>query len=321
MTKRSADRKWGRLGQFGRRGRATADGPSAPLTSVRAGGELRAQNELCNPLTLEIKTEETRRPLPSSGRRRGRPRPLLGPERPIFPRHGSKKTPKSLFLYFPGGWICHDDLSCSERRHRENRLTSSDRWPSVQAVGGILSADPAENPHFADANHVFVPYCSSDAWAGRARGRRGGGGGGGEAGLAFMGGHIVREVIRELADFQQLLAGRELYLAGSSAGGIGVMMNVDAVAAMVSRTNLRVRGIVDSGWFVDNDPFSAVECAGGACSVISALRRGVALWNARVPQDCHKRYPGEMWKCFLGYRLYPFLKSERLTCSAWVGPP
>lgn len=181
---------------------------------------------------------------------------------------------------------------------------SSDRWPSVQAVGGILSADPAENPHFADANHVFVPYCSSDAWAGYSKAKRG------KGNLSFMGGYIVREVIRELADFQQLLVGRELYLAGSSAGGIGVMMNVDTVAAMVSQTNLKVRGIVDSGWFVDNDPFSAMECGSGKCSVIQNLQRGVMLWNARVPTSCQNNYPGEAWRCFLGYRLYPFLKSK-----------
>ncbi len=41
---------------------------------------------------------------------------------------------------------------------------SSDHWPSVRKVGGILSDDRGENPHFADANHVFVPYCSSDSW-------------------------------------------------------------------------------------------------------------------------------------------------------------
>ena len=190
---------------------------------------------------------------------------------------------------------------------------SSDRWPSVKTVGGILSADPTENPHFADANHVFVPYCSSDAWSGYATGRPASPEAATNTGdLAFMGGNIVREVIRELADFQQLLYGRELYLAGSSAGGIGVMMNIDLVAGMVGRAGLRVRGIVDSGWFLDNDPFAAIECSAGKgkCSVVQNLQEGVRLWKARVPAACQQHFQGEIWKCFLGYKLFPFIKSK-----------
>ena len=189
---------------------------------------------------------------------------------------------------------------------------SSDRWPSVKTAGGILSADPEENPHFSNANHVLVPYCSSDAWSGYATGRPASPEAAKNTGdLSFMGGNIIREVIRELADFQQLLFGRELYLAGSSAGGIGVMMNIDSVAGMVGRAGLKVRGIVDSGWFLDNDPFST-ECAAGKgkCSVVQDLQQGVRLWKARVPTACHQNFPGEVWKCFLGYRLFPYIKSK-----------
>ncbi len=181
---------------------------------------------------------------------------------------------------------------------------SSDRWTKVRTVGGILSADPEENPHFADANHVFVPYCSSDSWSGTAKTKN-------ADGLTFMGSHIVREVIRELADFQQLLFGEELFLTGSSAGGTGVLVNVDYVAQMVSNAGLRVRGLVDSGWFLDNDPFKT-ECQNGKgqCSVIKHLQNGVQLWGSRVHQDCEANYPGEVWQCFLGYKVFPFIKSK-----------
>jgi hypothetical protein len=181
---------------------------------------------------------------------------------------------------------------------------SSDRWPSVKTVGGILSADPDENPHFADANHVFVPYCSSDAWSGTKKGH------GNKP--SFLGHYIMREVIRELADFEQLLFHEELYLAGGSAGGVGVLNNVDMVADMVGPAGLQVRGIVDSGWFLDNDPFTS-DCshgAGGKCSVITDFIKGVKMWNARVPKRCADAYPGEEWKCFLGYRIYPLIQSK-----------
>ena len=98
------------------------------------------------------------------------------------------------FIYL-GGWICHDSSSCLERSIRENKFMSSDNWETVKSVGGILSADPQENPYFADANHVFVPYCSSDSWSGTVSHKN-------EDGFNFMGRHIVREVIRELSEYQ-----------------------------------------------------------------------------------------------------------------------
>ena len=184
---------------------------------------------------------------------------------------------------------------------------SSDRWPTVKTIGGILSADPHENPHFSDANHVFVPYCSSDSWSGTRKAS-----GTIDDRRSFLGSHIVREVIQELADYSQLLFGEELYLAGSSAGGTGVLVNIDAVASIVSKSGILVRGIIDSGWFLDNDPFfnnDATKTGVGPSSVKHALQKGVKLWNARIPSACAREYP-EMWQCFLGYKVFPFIKSK-----------
>ena len=181
---------------------------------------------------------------------------------------------------------------------------SSDRWPSVKTIGGILSADSNENPHFSDANHVFVPYCSSDSWSGTRKGS--------SNERSFMGSYIVREVIKELSEYNQLLFGEELYLAGSSAGGTGVLVNIDAVAAMLSKSKILVRGIIDSGWFLDNDPFfnnDATKTGVGPSSVKHALQKGVKLWNARVPSACASEYP-DKWQCFLGYKVFPFIKSK-----------
>jgi hypothetical protein len=163
---------------------------------------------------------------------------------------------------------------------------------------GILSADRAENPHLADANHVFVPYCSSDSWSGTRAISKG-------SPNAFLGSLIVREVVRELADFEQLLAAKELFLTGSSAGGTGVLINVDAVAEMLAPAGINVRGVVDSGWFIDNSPF-----AKGGSSVLRDLQDGMQLWHAKVPTACALAYAGEEWKCFLGYRIFPYIRSK-----------
>lgn len=94
-------------------------------------------------------------------------------------------------------------------------------FPGV-LVGGILSSISGENPYWHDANHVLVPYCSSDSWSGTrtlsdAR-----------DGWSFMGSLIVRQVIADLIPLGlDRSQGGELLLAGSSAGGLGVMLNLD----------------------------------------------------------------------------------------------
>ena len=206
-------------------------------------------------------------------------------------------------LFLEGGWYCYDQVSCEARWLRLRTLMSSSQWPEEKTVGGIMSSDHNENPHFAEANHVLLPYCSSDSWAGTSTSSK-------DQQFSFMGADIMQEVIRELFSWEQLAAGTELYLAGSSAGGTGVLINLDPVADLVRTlgSRMRVRGIVDSGWFLDNDPFSASNKVARSPSATVAL--GTQLWRARVPDSCAQAFPGEHWKCFFGYRIYPTMKSK-----------
>ena len=194
------------------------------------------------------------------------------------------------YIYIIGGMICHNEQSCNERMAREQYLMSSNNWGPEKSVGGILSADPEENPYYSDANHVFVPYCSSDSWSGTKKDSQG---------LTFMGRLIVQEVIKELSSYQGLLFGQELFLAGSSAGAIGVLLNVDFVAQLV-QPNVAVRGIVDSGWFLDNQESNRF---------LHDLKEGIKMWEAHVNDDCARNYPEELYQCYLGYKVHPFIKS------------
>ena len=212
---------------------------------------------------------------------------------------GSKKW----VIFLEGGWYCYDEQSCETRWLRMRTFMSSYRWPAVKTVGGILSSDQEENPHFADANHVFLPYCSSDSWSGTARS-------GPDSKFAFLGSDIVTEVVRDLFTQEHLRAGQELYLTGSSAGGTGVLVNLDRVAGLVKDLGgrMRVRGIMDSGWFLDHDPYSPAETP--SSSPTNSITLGAHLWRAKVPDSCAQVYPGEEWKCFFGYRIYPTMKSK-----------
>lgn len=168
-----------------------------------------------------------------------------------------------------------------------------------------------DNPYWHDANHVLVPYCSSDSWSGtkampdKIR-----------DGWSFMGSLIVRQVI---ADLIPLGLGRsqggELLLAGSSAGGLGVMLNLDKVKRFLRAERglkIAVRGVSDSGWFLDRDPY--VRNAVAAADVV---KLGYKMWGGDLPEACTAKYPNEPWRCYFGYRLYPTLNgkySSNLNC-------
>ncbi|CAN7999438.1 unnamed protein product, partial [Ixodes hexagonus] len=215
--------------------------------------------------------------------------------------HGSRRW----IIFLEGGWHCYDEKSCTGRWMRTRQLMSSVQWHDTRHVGGILSPDPEENQYWWNANHVLIPYCSSDAWSGSTSGKT-------EAGYAFMGSLIVQEVILELLD-RGLYEAKMLLLAGSSAGGAGVLLNVDRVADLVGSlgSRVKVRGVVDSGWFLDNEPFEPRECLEPySCAPLEVIKRGMRLWQGQVPERCKYTYPeDEQWRCYFGYRIYPTLRA------------
>lgn len=176
----------------------------------------------------------------------------------------------------------------------------------VISVGGILSSNPEENPFWWNAHHVFVPYCTSDSWSG-TRTRASGG-----SRFSFMGAAVVRQVVLDLLP-AGLANATSLLLAGSSAGGTGVILNLNSIKSLLhDELHLRhvsVRGVSDSGWFLDREPYSKDP---HSLTPVDAVRRGIALWQGKVPPLCAASYPSEPWRCYFGYRIYPFLTGEEI---------
>lgn len=168
-------------------------------------------------------------------------------------------------------------------------------------AGGILSSNPSENLLYWNAHHVLVPYCTSDIWSGTRRhgipGSR----------FSFLGAKVVRQVILDLLPLG-LSNASSLLLVGSSAGGTGVLLNLNSVHSLLhgelGLQHIAVRGMADSGWFLDREPYSVDQHAPLAAD---AIMLGVALWHGKVPPLCAAHYPFEPWRCFFGYRIYPFL--------------
>ncbi|KAK2504114.1 hypothetical protein MC885_011182 [Smutsia gigantea] len=279
-----------------------------------------------------------------------------------------------------GGWYCFSRENCDSRYTSMRRLMSSRDWPGTRtgnfqgltkvapehACTGILSSQPEENPHWWNANMVFIPYCSSDVWSGASSksdksessaplrslplrtGREVGTTGKADFwpyDYAFMGTLIIQEVVRELLG-KGLSGAKVLLLAGSSAGGTGVLLNVDRVAEQLQELGypaVQVRGLADSGWFLDNKQYRGTDCIDTiTCAPTEAIRRGIRCsrwgpfqaagshaeglrwvasgggltcsmwpryWNGVVPERCRRQFQkGEEWNCFFGYKVYPTLR-------------
>jgi hypothetical protein len=162
-------------------------------------------------------------------------------------------------------------------------------------VDGILSDSAAENPDFYNANHVAIPYCSSDLWSGDREKSRATGG------HEFRGIRILRSVVSDLRNRSvgnRITSANRILLSGTSAGGIGVMVHLDWLAAQFPQAE--VRGINDAGW----TPAQALSLPvpQNAFPVQQALR----LWNGKPDPSCAQSNPNSRFLCYSS-AVYPHL--------------
>ncbi|KAM4697446.1 palmitoleoyl-protein carboxylesterase notum2-like [Rhinophrynus dorsalis] len=215
------------------------------------------------------------------------------------------KGSKRWIIFLEGGWCCYNKLTCDVRYNSVKRLMSSADWPKTRKGTGILSPRQAENPLWWNLNTVFVPYCSSDVWSGNVSKSR--------DNYAFMGSMIIQEVIRDLVP-KGIKQAKTVILAGSSAGGTGVLINIDRVAALVEELTVeavQVRGLVDSGWFLDSKHEKQSDCLDvSKCAMTEAIKKGLKLWNGILPENCKQHFKREdEWRCIYGPKLYTSMKT------------
>ncbi|XP_056389900.1 palmitoleoyl-protein carboxylesterase notum2-like [Hyla sarda] len=214
------------------------------------------------------------------------------------------KASKRWIIFLEGGWCCYSKETCDVRYKNTRRLMSSTDWPKSRRGTGILSPRQDENPHWWNLNAVFVPYCSSDVWSGNISQSRND--------YAFMGSAIIQEVIRELVP-KGIKQAKSVILAGSSAGGTGVLINIDRVASLVEEMTadtVQVRGLVDSGWFLESKHGKSDCMDGASCALTDAIKKGLKLWNGALPEKCRQQYKKEdEWQCFYGPKSYTSMKT------------
>lgn len=212
-------------------------------------------------------------------------------------RPGSGAGINRWVVFLAGGGFCFSPTGCQLRQILNPELmTSLDKPPTV-VVDGLLSDVRAQNPDFYNANHVALIYCSSDLFSGNRPASDQ------TAGYEFRGQTIFRAMIADLkrrASGQNLKTATEVLLAGTSAGGEGVMVHLDWLASQLPFA--KVRGLNDAGWIPETNSLPLQP------AMNEILSEAIPLWNGMPDVSCVQSDPSRKGRCYLS-AVYPFLKT------------
>ena len=169
------------------------------------------------------------------------------------------QSKQKWIVFFESGGFCASLEDCNKRYIDQisTIFMTSNGLPDRVTGKDLLSASKDENPTFSDYTHVLVPYCSSDLWLGLKTNPKRPFHFVDDSSVdnfSFRGQTIFRSVFLDLLQHYNLSDAREIILAGSSAGGIGVLNHAQWVLNHVIKSrglNTELFTIVDSGWFID----------------------------------------------------------------------
>jgi hypothetical protein len=241
------------------------------------------------------------------------------------------KDPTTFLIHLQGGGWCVSLEDCASRaggHYGSSRSWTSGACPdnnnmpcwadNPTGVPAGLGGNASESPLFADAVHIWVPYCDGASFSG-----------GGDSiqfnstlALHFRGRAILDAVLDELVAAEGLAAATAVLLKGCSAGGQAVYIHADRVAARVAAVapSARFAAAPGAGLFLN------VTAFGGAASFATVYKWIAATQNvsASLGAACTAaRAPGDAWQCFLapvalGYVATPLFISNSLvdSCAA-----
>lgn len=125
--------------------------------------------------------------------------------------------------------------------------------------------------------------------------------------MQFRGQAIVNAVLQDLLQLRGMGPGSRLLFGGCSAGARGVMAQLDLVAQDMFARGIEVRGMLDSGIWIDVQPSDPnVESLADETKKVAAFVNPGPL----IPGGCSQQYPGDdTWKCLFGQYRMPFLET------------
>jgi len=217
-----------------------------------------------------------------------------------------------------GGGLCDDQaLPCwTRQKELTTALPQTDRalFEPDEKTSGVFARDPVVNPAFSDANQVFGPYCSSDAWSG-ARTERVPVIGSPD-GWYFAGRlnarAMVQAVVASYGVDDRALGTRVLW-AGESAGCVGAMVDADLIAAAlpITAASGRLKVLLDAGWLAADWDDPEARLGLSKASDLETVRQAFDFWGGQAPEACatgrlaEGGHPGD---CLFGALALPYLQ-------------
>ena len=165
-------------------------------------------------------------------------------------RPGRDDDAQRWVIHLQGGGSCGYVEECQARWDTQRHRMIPDGPNARPSSNGVLNPDSSRNPDWGSWTHVFLPYCSSDTWAGdnEASDETGG--------WHFRGSRIVRTVLSDLTQppsgIPSLSDATDVMLSGSSAGSVGVKHNLDTLSDTLPWAS--VIGVIDSAFGPPSEP-------------------------------------------------------------------
>ena len=168
-----------------------------------------------------------------------------------------EKVPQAegWIIFLEGGGGCSTVDECNTRYNNNDTriLMTSNDYPDELDGKDLLSNDSSLNPLFHNYTRVMIPYCSQDAFLANSSVPEGV-----ELGdpdnisFVFRGRVILQSVIKELLQDHGLGTSKRVVFAGSSAGGVGVVNNLEWIRSRLNTTGQapELSLIIDSSWFI-----------------------------------------------------------------------
>lgn len=152
---------------------------------------------------------------------------------------GSNK--KAFYLYHVGGGWCQTEDECKQRA--QTPFGSSLSYPPTWNISEnfLMRRDDTQNPLMSNWTFVSISYCDGGSFTGDAA----------VGSLHFRGKRIREAVVRSLSERFGFDSATDIVIGGCSAGGAAAFFHTDWYASQVPTA--KVRGMPDSGWFVDGD--------------------------------------------------------------------
>jgi hypothetical protein len=230
--------------------------------------------------------------------------------------HGASpsNTSSRWVVFFEGGGACYSLDSCAARA--TTTLGSSAKWAQNYSQNdNLLSADPAVNPVFYDAHKIYIPYCTGDVHGGTRSAPLN------ASWPFFFSGHgNVVTIIHELATAHFSSGGdaatpAHLLVTGSSAGGLGTLLNADYIADVLGASAI-VTAAPQAGWFFPPVSLYPIWAAGGDAPVWTTLGFVSELWASYSPPACLAAHNASF--CASAANLAPFLRAPMLLAENLV---